>query len=96
MWNPTGNLFDTLPLITITFEQLSSNYQAQCTRHHRFAAFIAAFPDHYFFYSAPMPKIDIINCITKGSTETYPFALSMAYESTTAGNISVFEDLNIK
>lgn len=96
MWNPTGNLLDTLALTTSIFGQASSNYRAQCTRHHRFAAFIAAFPDNYFLYSASMPKIDIINCEKEGAIEVYPFAPSMASESTTAGNISVFEDLNIK
>ena len=93
MWNPTGNFLDTLALITSIFGQASSNYLAQCTQHHRFAT---AFPDYYFLYSALMPKIDIINYKTKGATEAYPFALSMASESTTAGNISVFDDLNIK
>lgn len=42
-----------------------------------------------------MPKVDIINCETKGVTEAYLFAPYMSNESTTAGNISVFEDLNI-
>lgn len=42
-----------------------------------------------------MPKVDIINCETEGVTKAYPFAPSMSNESTTAGNISVFEDLNI-
>lgn len=42
-----------------------------------------------------MPKIDIINCDIESITESYPFAPSMANESTTAGNISVFEDLVI-
>lgn len=42
-----------------------------------------------------MPKVDLIDCKIKGSTVAYPFAPSMVNESTTAGNISVFEDLNI-
>lgn len=42
-----------------------------------------------------MLKVDIVNCESEGATEAYPFAPSMANESTTAGNISVFEDLNI-
>lgn len=42
-----------------------------------------------------MPKVDIVNCENKSATEAYPFALSIANENTTAGNISVFEDLNI-
>lgn len=42
-----------------------------------------------------MPKVDVIDCKTEGSTIAYLFAPAMASESTTAGNISVFEDLNI-
>ena len=42
-----------------------------------------------------MPKVEIIDCKTEGPTSAYPFAPAMASESTTAGNISVFEDLNI-
>lgn len=67
----------------------------QCTRHHRFALFIAGFPNHSFFYSASMPKVDIIDCKTEGSTLAYPFAPAMASESTTTRNINIFKDLNI-
>lgn len=42
-----------------------------------------------------MLKIDIINCDIEGVTKVYPFAPSIANESTTTGNISVFEDLVI-
>lgn len=42
-----------------------------------------------------MPVIDVIDCKTKRATRAYPFVPSMASKSTTAGNISVFEDLNI-
>ena len=42
-----------------------------------------------------MPVIDVIDCKTEGTTRAYLFAPSMASESITAGNISVFEDLNI-
>lgn len=42
-----------------------------------------------------MPKVDVIDCRTEGSTLAFPFAPVMASESTTAGNISVFDDLNI-
>lgn len=42
-----------------------------------------------------MPVIDLIDCKTEGATAAYPFVPCMASESTTADNISVFEDLNI-
>lgn len=40
-----------------------------------------------------MPIINLINCKTEGCNKAYLFAPSMASESTTAGNISVFQDL---
>lgn len=42
-----------------------------------------------------MPKVDIIECKTKGATLAFLFAPAMASENTTAGNISVFLELNI-
>lgn len=42
-----------------------------------------------------MPKVDVIDCKTEGLTIAYPFAPVIASKSTMAGNISMFEDLNI-
>ena len=42
-----------------------------------------------------MSVLNKINCKTKGCTKAYPFAPSMFSESSTAGNIAVFEDLNV-
>ena len=42
-----------------------------------------------------MLKIEIIDCKTEGPTLAYLFALAMISKSTTAGNISIFEYLNI-
>lgn len=42
-----------------------------------------------------MPKIDVINCKTESSNLTFPFILAMASENTIAGNISIFEKINI-
>ena len=42
-----------------------------------------------------MPKVEVIDCKTEGPTSAYFFAPAMASESTTAGNIGVFEYLNI-
>ena len=43
-----------------------------------------------------MLKIDIINCKKEKATKAYLFALSMAFEKTTIGNISIIKDLNTK
>lgn len=62
---------------------------------HRFNAFRAGFPNESFDYQLSMPVINVIDCERQGRTIAYPFAPSMFSESSTAGNISVFEDLNI-
>lgn len=42
-----------------------------------------------------MPNINKIDCRTKGNTEAHAFAPSIFSKSSTAGNISVFQDLNV-
>lgn len=95
IWNPKSDVLRLRALVRKAIGPEVRNQQDQCIRHHRFASFIAAFPDHAFFYSAPMPKVEVIDCKTEVPTSAYPFAPAMASKSTTAGNISVFEDLNI-
>ena len=95
MWSPKRAMLCSCTLVARAFGKENQGQRIQCIRHHRFTSFLAAFPNIRFSYNAAMPKIDIINCDTEGVTEAYPFAPSMANESTTAGNISVFEDLVI-
>lgn len=94
MWNPKRAMLCSRTLITRAFGK-DNQQRSQCIQHHRFTSFLAAFLNQNFLYEAAMPKIDIINCETEGITKAYPFAPSMANESTTAGNISVFEDLTV-
>ena len=96
MWNPTNSFLDPFALITNIFSQKYLDIQAQCTRHHWFTAFIVVFLNISFSYNALISKIDIINCQNNEATETYPFVPSIASKSTIAGNISVFEYLNIR
>ena len=42
-----------------------------------------------------MPKVNVIDCKTKGSIMAYLFAPLMVSKSTTAGNIIVFKDFVI-
>lgn len=42
-----------------------------------------------------MLVINVINCKHEGAIKTYTFTLSIYNESFIAGNISIFEDLNI-
>lgn len=95
MWNPKS---DVLKPREFTRRAVGPDIRCQrdqCICHHRFASIITGFPDYAFSYSVPMPKVDVMNCRTEGSTSAFPFAWVMASESTTAGNISVFNDLNI-
>lgn len=45
--------------------------------------------------SSPIPNINPINCKLDGNTEVYAFAPSTHHESSLAGKIGVFDDLNI-
>lgn len=56
---------------------------------------IAIFPKESFFFSTYISKVDIIDCKTKVLTIAYLFALTIASESNTSNNISVFEDPKI-
>ena len=68
----------------------------KCTRFHRFKAFQAAFPaEALLLLSASMPIINKIDCRTEGRMEAHAYAPSMFSKSSTAGNIAVFEDLNV-
>lgn len=95
MWNPKSDVLKPRELTRRAIGPDIRSQRDQCIRHHRFASIIAGFPDYAFSYSAPMPKVDVIDCKTEGSSSAFPFAPAMASENTTAGNISVFEDLNI-
>lgn len=62
---------------------------------YRFNTLRVGFHDKSFDYQLSMPVINVINCKRKGLTKAYlvsPFILS---KSSTTGNISVFEELNI-
>lgn len=95
MWNPKSDCLRPRAMTKALFGPHLRDQRDQCICHHRFSSFITEFSKEIFSFSACMPKVDVIDCKTKGSTIAYPFAPAMASESTTAGNISVFEDLNI-
>lgn len=82
-----------LLLVKRGFGVTNQGVQNQCICHYQFGAFISGFPSCNFSYGPKMPIINLINCITKSCTKAYPFAPSMASKSTTASNISVFENL---
>lgn len=77
------------------FGQAASAIRKETERSHRFGAFQAAFPDQQFSYHPTMPATNRIDCKKERCREAYPFAPSMFSESSTAGSLSVFEDLNI-
>lgn len=57
--------------------------------------FRAAFPFEAFIFNPQIPVVNIINCKREGPTKAFAFAPSMHSESSLAGNIAVFEDLNV-
>ena len=69
--------------------------QKQCVWSHQFQLFKAAFSNKKLNYISLMSIINQIDCRSEGVTKTYAFAPYMFSESFTAGNISVFEDLNV-
>ena len=96
MWDPKRGTLDPWELTMSVFGPEAMETRIRCTRFHRFKAFQAAFPaESLSFPSASMPVINKIDCKTEGNTEAFAYAPSMFSESSTAGNISVFEDLNI-
>lgn len=93
MWQPKKELLKSLLFVKRGFGVNNQGVQNQCICHHRSSAFISGFPGCSFSYGPKMPIINLINCETERCTKAYPFALSMASKSTTAGNITVFKDL---
>lgn len=96
MWSPTREFLDPLKVSCQAFDFEPREVRATCVLHHRFSSFKAAFPDQEFKFSPAMPKINIIDCKLEGATSAYAFAPSMYSESSTAGNIGVFDDLALK
>lgn len=95
IWNSKHDLLRTYDILTSIFGPNGSAVRRQCVKSHRFHAFRASFPSQEFEYTPAMPILNIINCKKEGATKAYAFAPSMFSESSTTGNISVFEDLNV-
>lgn len=96
MWNPKAASLDTVLVFLNVLGDKAKFVRNKCIQHHRLTAFQGDFPDITIQYSCIMPVINVINCKTEGPTVGYAFAPSMHSESTTAGNIAVFEDLAIR
>lgn len=66
------------------------------TRFHRFPAFQTAFSaEALLLLSASMPTINKIDYRIQKRTEAHAYSPFIFSESSTAGNIAVFEDLNV-
>ena len=77
------------------FEKQNVFICQSCIRFHRFNAFRAGFLKIEFSYQLNMPIINIIECKKESCTEAFFFAPSMYSESSTAGNMGIYEDLVI-
>lgn len=95
MWDPIRELPKPKAISFKAFGSSGVAIRSQCSKHHWFIAFCAGFPVHSFDYSSAMPIINCIDCKTERKTAAYAFAPSMHSKASTAGNIAVFEDLNI-
>lgn len=95
MWRPKEEVPDYVDLLANAFGPEGMRIRSQCVRAHRFHAFTSAFPEETLNDNPAMPVINLIDCKHEGATEAYAFAPSMYNESSTAGNMSVFEDLNV-
>ena len=95
MWDQKREVLQPSLVDISVFGQAALAIRKETQQSHRFGAFRAAFPNQQFSHYPAMPIINWINCKTEGCTKAYPFAPSMFSESSTAGNLSVFEDLNI-
>ncbi|MCJ1464122.1 hypothetical protein MMC07_002735, partial [Pseudocyphellaria aurata] len=97
MWDSLRGLLVKIEDVTVNaFGHAAQFIQKQCFRSHRFMAFRTAFPDKKIDYASPMPRIKVIDCTKEGKTEAFAFAPSMHSESSLAGSIAVFEDLNVR
>ena len=95
MWKPKRAKLIALDILAGVLGPQNQSFREQCIWPHRLTSFIATFPNYNFDFEAAMPVIDVIDYKTEGTTKAYLFAPFMASKSTIAGNISVFEDLNI-
>lgn len=94
MWRPQQSHLNPLSIAQSVYGKNNRALREQCIRHHRLTAFRAAF-SMIKLPATKMPRVNIINCKAEGPTVAFPFAPTMFSESSTAGNISVFEDLVI-
>ena len=95
MWNLKHKLLRVYDILASIFGLNGFAVQKQCVKLHRFHAFRAGFSSQEYEYSPAMPILNVINYKKEDATKAYAFAPSMFCESSTNGNISVFEDLNI-
>ncbi|MCJ1470909.1 hypothetical protein MMC07_009557 [Pseudocyphellaria aurata] len=98
MWASMKELPDAYLLARSVYGPKNAMLRKQCVWSHRFHALKAVFPDEKLDFNSPMPIVDRIDCSNPavGATKAHVFAPSMYSESSTTGNISVFEDLNVR
>ncbi len=96
MWDVKRENLDLWKLGIDVFGLEGRETQTKYIQFHRFKAFQAAFPvEDLVLPSASVPNINKIDCRIKVSTEAHAFEPSIFSKSLTAGNISVFKDLNV-
>lgn len=96
MWDATRDLLQSREVIDNVFGSQAAGIRKQCVWYHWLSAFRASFPQNAFEYTVSMPFLNLIDCRKEGCTEAFAYAPSIFNKSSTASNIGVFEDLNVR
>lgn len=96
MWDAKRDMIDPFKLAVNVFGIEGTRVCHQYVRFHCYRSFMAAFLSINLLYpSILMPVINCVDCKVEEKTKAFMFAPFIFSESSLAGNISVFEDLNI-
>lgn len=95
MWRPKEEVPNCVNLLANIFGPENVRIWSQCVWAHWCHTFTLAFLEKTLDDNPAMSVINLIDCKYEGATEVYAFAPSMYNENSTAGNILVFEDLNV-
>lgn len=77
MWDVKQDMIDPTKLIMRVMGSEGTQVREQCVKSNQLRAFLVAFPAFSFSYTSFMPKINVIDCNTKGKTEAYIYLCSL-------------------
>ena len=95
MWDIIKNFISFQKVIEKVFGLVRSNIYKKCIRLYQFNIFRAGFPDKILLYTTSMPTINVINYKKKCCIKAFAYVFFIFNESSIAGNIDIFKDLNV-